>query len=116
MADDEGGSGRGKPDDGLRHLLGLAHAAHRQASGVEDMAAVDKALKQQYSADRTHWWDAIACAILMDTQLRKDAVVTQAQVKDISYLRNVAYMQHARGDDKLCVETLKTPKRMLHLP
>lgn len=82
---------------------------------AEDIAAVDKALTQQYKADRAHWWDAIACAILMDTQLRKDALVTKEQVKDISYWRNVAYMQHARGDEKLCVETLKAPKRLLHL-
>jgi hypothetical protein len=97
-------------------LAGVFSLQAHASTCAEDMAAVDKALKQQYSADRTHWWDAMACAILMDTQLRKDAVVTQAQVKDISYWRNVAYMQHARGDDKLCVETLKTPKRMLHLP
>ena len=96
--------------------IGLCALPSWASTCAEDMAAVDKALKQQYSADRTHWWDAIACTILMDTQLRKDALVTKEQVKDISYWRNVAYMQHARGDDKLCVETLKTPKRLLHLP
>jgi hypothetical protein len=96
--------------------IGLCALPSWAGTCAEDMAAVDKALKQQYSADRTHWWDVLTCVILQDTQLRKDAVVTKEQVKDISYWRNVAYMQHARGDDKLCVETLKTPKRLLHLP
>ena len=51
----------------------------------------------------------------MDGQLRKDAIVNVEQIKEISYFRNIAYMQHARGDDKMCKESLAKPKRMLRV-
>jgi hypothetical protein len=81
---------------------------------AEDIAAVDKALRSQYGEDRK-WWQIIACPVVMDGQLRKDAVVNVAQIKEISYFRNIAYMQHARGDDKMCKESMVKPKRMLHV-
>ena len=80
----------------------------------EDITAVDKALRSQYGEDRK-WWQIIACPVVMDGQLRKDALVNVEQIKEISYFRNIAYMQHARGDDKLCHESLKKPKRMLRI-
>jgi hypothetical protein len=51
----------------------------------------------------------------MDGKLRKDAIVNTEQIKEISYFRNIAYMQHARGDDNMCRESLKLPKRMLRI-
>jgi hypothetical protein len=80
----------------------------------EDMAAVDKALRSQYGEDRA-WWQFFACPIVMDGKLRKDAVVTTEQVKEISYFRNIAYMQRARGDEKMCKESLKPAKRLLRI-
>jgi hypothetical protein len=47
--------------------------------------------------------------------LRKDAIVNKAQIKEISYFRNIAYMQMNRGDDKMCRESLKLPKRLLRV-
>jgi hypothetical protein len=84
------------------------------SSCAQDIAAVDKALRSQYGEDRK-WWQIIACPVVMDGQLRKDAVVNVEQIKEISYFRNIAYMQHARGDDKMCKESLVKPKRMLRL-
>ena len=81
---------------------------------AEDIAAVDKALRSQYGEDRK-WWQVIACPVVMDGKLRKDAVVNVEQIKEISYFRNIAYMQHARGDDKMCKESLKKPKLMLRV-
>jgi hypothetical protein len=81
---------------------------------AEDITAVDKALRSQYGEDRK-WWQIIACPVVMDGQLRKDAVVNVEQIKEISYFRNIAYMQHARGDDKMCKESLLKPKRMLRV-
>jgi hypothetical protein len=81
---------------------------------AEDIAAVDKALRSQYGEDRK-WWQIIACPVVMDGQLRKDAVVNVEHIKEISYFRNIAYMQHARGDDKMCKESLVKPKRMLRV-
>ncbi len=95
-------------------LLGLATTPVSATSCAEDIAAVDKALRSQYGEDRK-WWQVIACPVVMDGQLRKDAVVNVAQIKEISYFRNIAYMQHARGDDKMCKESLVKPKRMLRV-
>ncbi len=79
-----------------------------------DMAAVDKALRSQYGADRT-WLNILGCPICLDGELRKDAIVNKSQIKEISSFRTIAYMQHARGDEKMCVESLKQPKRMLRV-
>ncbi len=95
-------------------FLGLATTPVSATSCAEDIAAVDKALRSQYGEDRK-WWQVIACPVVMDGQLRKDAMVNVAQIKEISYFRNIAYMQHARGDDKMCKESLVKPKRMLRV-
>ncbi len=95
-------------------FLGLATTHVSATSCAADIAAVDKALRSQYGEDRK-WWQVIACPVVMDGQLRKDAMVNVAQIKEISYFRNIAYMQHARGDDKMCKESLVKPKRMLRV-
>jgi hypothetical protein len=81
---------------------------------AEDIAAVDKALRSQYGEDRK-WWQIIACPVVMDGQLRKDAIVNVEQIKEISYFRNIAYMQLSRGDEKMCKESMVKPKRMLRV-
>ena len=88
-------------------------AAHAQTCAKE-LAAVDQAVKKQYGADRT-WLNILGCPICLDGELRKDAIVNKAQIKEISYFRNIAYMQMNRGDDKLCRESLKLPKRLLRV-
>ena len=105
----------------LRHLARTALCVSLLAtqlawagSCAQDMAAVDKALRSQYGEDRA-WWQFFACPIVMDGKLRKDAIVTVEQIKEISYFRNIAYMQHSRGDDLMCKESLKKPKRLLRL-
>jgi hypothetical protein len=37
------------------------------------------------------------------------------QIKEISYFRNIAYMQLSRGDEKMCKESMVKPKRMLRI-
>ena len=98
----------------LVSFWGLAATSALANSCAEDITAVDKALRSQYGEDRK-WWQVIACPIVMDGQLRKDAVVNVEQIKEISYFRNIAYMQHARGDEKMCKESLVKPKRMLRV-
>ena len=93
--------------------LCLAFYAHA-GSCSDDLTAVDKALRSQYGADRT-WKNILACPIVLDGELRKDAIVNKAQIKEISYFRNIAYMQHNRGDDHMCQESLKKPKRLLRV-
>ena len=98
----------------LASFLSLVDTPALASSCTEDIAAVDKALRSQYGEDRK-WWQIIACPVVMDGQLRKDAVVNVEQIKEISYFRNIAYMQHARRDDKMCKESLVKPKRMLRV-
>jgi hypothetical protein len=81
---------------------------------ADDIASVDKALRSQYGEDRK-WWQIIACPVVMDGQLRKDAIVNVEQIKEISYFRNIAYMQLSRGDEKMCKESMVKPKRMLRV-
>ncbi len=98
----------------LASFLGLTATPASASSCAEDITAVDKALRSQYGEDRK-WWQIIACPVVMDGQLRKDAVVNVEQIKEISYFRNIAYMQMNRGDDKMCRESLKLPKRLLRV-
>ncbi len=81
---------------------------------AKELAAVDQAVKKQYGADRT-WLNILGCPICLDGELRKDAIVNKTQIKEISYFRNIAYMQMNRGDDKMCHESLKVPKRLLRV-
>lgn len=92
----------------------LSGAPAWAGSCADDIAAVDKALRSQYGEDRK-WWQIIACPVVMDGQLRKDAIVNVEQIKEISYFRNIAYMQLSRGDEKMCKESMVKPKRMLRV-
>jgi len=80
----------------------------------KDLAAVDAGIGKQYGEDRT-WWNILACPVCLGSELRKDAIVSKLQILEISSMRNIAYLQMSRGDERLCVDTLKTPKRMLRL-
>ena len=92
----------------------LTHASALAQTCMKEISAVDQAVKKQYGADRT-WKNILGCPICLDGELRKDAIVTKAQIKEISYYRNIAYMQMNRGDDKMCHESLKIPKRLLRV-
>ena len=92
----------------------LSGAPAWAGSCADDIAAVDKTLRSQYGEDRK-WWQIIACPVVMDGQLRKDAIVNVEQIKEISYFRNIAYMQLSRGDEKMCKESMVKPKRMLRV-
>ena len=81
---------------------------------AQDMAAVDKGLKAQYGGDGS-WWMIFACPVDMGSRLKKDAIVTPAQIKSITSMRNLAYIQMGRGDDALCVQTLGPAKRLLRV-
>lgn len=96
-------------------LLGVfTHTTTLAQTCMKEISAVDQAVKKQYGADRT-WKNILGCPICLDGELRKDAIVNKAQIKEISYFRNIAYMQMNRGDDKMCHESLKIPKRLLRV-
>ncbi|WP_408595294.1 hypothetical protein [Limnohabitans sp.] len=79
-----------------------------------EMSAVDQKIRKQYGEDLT-WWTMLGCPVCLGAELRKDAIVTKAQIKEISFHRNIAYVQLTRGNDQQCVDALKIPKRMLRL-
>ena len=53
--------------------------------------------------------------VFLGSELRKDAIVTKSQIKEISFHRNIAYVQLTRGNDQQCVNALKIPKKMLRI-
>lgn len=80
----------------------------------KDLAAVDSGIKNQYGGYDS-WWDYLKCPVCLGGELRKDAIVNKAQIREISSIRNIAYLQLSRGDEKICVDTLRPAKRMLRL-
>lgn len=79
-----------------------------------DMSAVDKKIRKQYGEDLT-WWNILGCPVCLGSELRKDAIVTKSQIKEISFHRNIAYVQLTRGNDQQCVDALKVPKKLLRI-
>jgi hypothetical protein len=101
----------------LTLLVGLlsSMAAPAWAGRCEvDMSAVDKKIRKQYGEDLT-WWTILGCPVCLGGELRKDAIVTKSQIKEISFHRNIAYVQLTRGNDQQCVDALKIPKRLLRI-
>ena len=54
-----------------------------------EMSAVDQKIRKQYGEDLT-WWTILGCPVCLGAELRKDAIVTKAQIKEISFHRNIA--------------------------
>lgn len=99
----------------LALVLALAlPIAARASQCANDLSAVDKGLKSQYGGDGS-WWMWFACPVDMGSRLKKNAIVTAEQIKSISSMRNVAYLQMARGDESMCVHTLVPAKKLLRL-
>lgn len=81
---------------------------------AQDLQAVDLGLKAQYGGDGA-WWMIFACPVDMGSRLKKNAIVNGEQIKSISSMRNLAYLQMSRGDEALCTQTLAPAKRLLRL-
>jgi len=93
-------------------VLGSGDALASQCK--KDLHDVDAGISKQYGEDRT-WWNILACPVCLGSELRKDAIVNKSQIREISSIRNIAYLQMSRGDEKLCVDTLRPAKRLLRL-
>lgn len=99
-------------------LLGLllGAATPTWAAGCQsDISAVDAKIRKQYGGDYSNWWTWFACPVCIGGDLRKDAIVTKEQIRDISSRRNIAYLHLKNGYQKLCIDELKIPKRMLKI-
>ena len=95
-------------------LLSSVAAPARAGRCEADMSAVDNKIRKQYGEDLT-WWTILGCPVCLGGELRKDAIVTKSQIKEISFHRNIAYVQLTRGNDQQCVDALKIPKRLLRI-
>ena len=92
----------------------LSVAMATAAPCKDDLSAVDKGLKAQYGGDGS-WWMIFACPVDMGSRLKKDAIVSSDQIKSISSMRNIAYLQMSRGDDSMCTQTLAPAKKLLRI-
>jgi len=85
------------------------------ANCQSDISAVDAKIREQYGGDYSKWWTWFACPVCIGGQLRKDAIVSKAQIQEISSHRNLAYMQLRHGNEKQCRDELRTAKRLLRI-
>jgi len=99
-------------------LLGLllGTATLTWAAGCQsDISAVDRKIRDQYGGDFSKWQTWFACPVCIGGDLRKDAIVTKEQVKEISTRRNIASIHLKNRYEQLCVAELKNAKRMLRI-
>lgn len=80
----------------------------------EDIKRIDEAIKNQYGGNGA-WWEWFACPVCLGSELKKDALVTKAQIRDISSKRNIASLLDRDKKERMCVDLLEGPKRMLKL-
>ena len=80
----------------------------------ENIKKVDTSLKAQYGEDYP-WWDIFGCIVLRKGTLRRDAVVTIKQMKQISELRFQAYNLGRENKLNECLEVLRPANKMLHI-
>ena len=81
---------------------------------ADDIKKIDEAIKNQYGGSGA-WWEWFACPVCLGSELKKDAVVTKEQVRDISSKRNLASMLNRDKKELMCVKLLEGPKRQLRI-
>lgn len=79
---------------------------------AEDIKRIDEAIKNQYGGNGA-WWEWFACPVCLGSELKKDAVVTKEQIRDISSKRNLASLLERDKQEQMCVKLLEGPKRQL---
>lgn len=79
---------------------------------AEDIKRIDEAIKNQYGGNGA-WWEWFACPVCLGSELKKNAVVTKEQIRDISSKRNLASLLERDKQEQMCVKLLEGPKRQL---
>jgi hypothetical protein len=80
----------------------------------DDIRQIDEAIKNQYGGSGA-WWEWFACQVCLGSELKKDAVVTKEQIRDISSKRNLASLLERDKKELMCVKLLEGPKRQLRI-
>ena len=94
--------------------VGLISAPAHAGKCADDIKAVDDAIKGQYGGNGA-WWEWFACPVCLGSELKKDAIVTKEQVKDISSKRNLAALLARDKEEHMCARVLEGPKRLLRI-
>jgi hypothetical protein len=81
---------------------------------AEDIKQIDEAIKNQYGGNGA-WWEWFACPVCLGSELKKNAVVTKEQIRDISSARNIASLLERDKKEQMCIKLLEGPKRMLKI-
>lgn len=94
----------------------LGAATPTWAAGCQsDISAVDAKIREQYGGDYSKWQTWFSCPVCLGGEMRKDAIVTKEQIRDISTHRNFAYTALRRGFEQQCVAELENAKKMLRI-
>lgn len=97
---------------GLGLLLAAATAS--AAPCAEDIRQLDAAIKDQYGGTGA-WWEWFACPVCLNSELKKGALVTKDQIREISRIRIIAVSLARKNEEKMCKKMLEEPKRMLKI-
>lgn len=81
---------------------------------AEDIKQIDEAIKNQYGGNGA-WWEWFACPVCLGSELKKNAVVTKKEIRDISSARNIASLLDRDKKEQMCIKLLESPKRMLKI-
>ena len=79
---------------------------------ADDIKQIDEAIKDQYGGNGA-WWEWFVCPVCLGSELKKNAVVTKEQIRDISSKRNLASLLDRDKQEQMCVKLLEGPKRQL---
>ena len=97
---------------GLMCIIPLSDAFAGRCA--DDIKQIDEAIKNQYGGNGA-WWEWFACPVCLGSELKKDAVVTKEQIREISSKKNIASLLERDKKKQMCVKLLESPKRMLKI-
>lgn len=98
---------------GLAALLALSISSAQAGQCATNIAAIDKAVKEQYVP--WTWRTFFMCAVCLGNLLKDDAIVTRKEIYQIGILRQMAIKMQRDGFEKECTDLLKAPMRMLRI-
>lgn len=94
-------------------LGGVTHLPEHGWAGScsDDIARLNAAMKDQY--EPWSWSNMFYCAVARGSELRKDALVTRTQIRDIATDVSLAMRLDRTGQEQDCKATLINAKRLL---
>ena len=94
-------------------ILALSISTADAGQCAANIAAVDKAVKEQYVP--WTWRTFFMCAVCLGNLLKDDAIVTRKEIYQIGNIRQMAIKIERGGFEKECLDLLKGPMRTLRI-